>query len=39
MRSELKQFSSISEFGESMKKGMIELNNLAEASYQEQGGQ
>jgi transposase InsO family protein len=35
MRSELKQFSSISEFGESMKKGMIELNNLAEASYQE----
>jgi hypothetical protein len=35
MRSELTQFSSISEYGENMKKGMIELNSLSEAPYQE----
>ena len=35
MRSELSQFSSISEYGENMKKGMIELNSLSEAPYQE----
>ena len=33
MRSELTQFSSISEYGENMKKGMIELNSLSEAPY------
>ena len=35
MRSELSQFSSISEYGENMKKGIIELNGLVEAPYQE----
>lgn len=35
MRSDLTQFSSISEYGENMKKGMIELSSLVEAPYQE----